>query len=294
MKIIVPRTITLSSIQSSSAVNADPDFAIGTTYANGVKVTYEGYIYLSMQAGNVGHIPGTTDAVGWWSLVTASNRWAMFDAEVATQTQATDTLTVSVTGDYIDSVACTNIIGTEATVTVTKDATTIYTKTLDLVDYSMIADWSLYYFSDLEFVSEFALTDIPPLPGVVVTVTITKPSSPVAIGNFAMGREFDVGLEDYGLQREGIDYTIATEDKFGNLTLDKQAYARKFSTLAILTNARYDFVSKKLDSIASVPVVCIGGNGLFNSLIVLGLVSYTLVIPYFDESHVNIEVKGLV
>lgn len=294
MKIIVPKPLSYATIVSSTAVNADPDYNPATPYANGDKVTHEGYIYLSLQNSNSGHTPGITDSTAWWSKITASNRNAMFDAEVATQTIATNTLTVVMNASYVDSLACTNIVGAEVHVTMTKDAVTIYDRTIDLHDTSSITDWGMYYFSEPEFKSDFAITDMPPIPGVVITFTVTKPSSQVGVGNFAIGRLFNVGLEDYGLQREGIDYTIATNDKFGNLTLDKQAYARKFSTTAKLPNARYDFVSKRLDSIASVPVVCIGGNDLFSSLIVFGLVSYTLVIPYFNESHVNIEVKGLV
>lgn len=294
MKIIVPKSFTDATITSTTAINADADYVAITTYANGDKVTHQGYIYLSLQNANTGHTPGITASAAWWSLVTASNKNAMFDAEVATQTTASNTLTVTLPASYVDSLACTNIVGAEVHVVMTKDATVVFDRTLDLSDTGMITDWSLYYFSEHEFKTDFAITDMPPLPDVVITFTITKPTSTVAVGNFAVGRVFDVGLEDYGLQREGIDYTIATNDKFGNLTLDKQAYARKFSTTARLPNSRYDFVSKRLDAIASVPVVCIGGNDLFSSLIVFGLVSYTLVIPYFDESHVNIEVKGLV
>ena len=294
MKIIIPTLVTSGMVSANTATNADADYAPATNYAAGVKVTYNNFIYLSLQAGNLGKQPDLTSSAAWWSLVGPANRWAMFDDEVQTQTTATATLTATIDASYINSISCTNIVGASVVVTVKKDAVTIYTKTIDLADYSLIGDWTDYYFSDHEFQSEFSLTDLPPIPSVQITVTITKPLSTVAIGHFVIGRLLDVGLEQYGLKRDGTDYTIATFDKFGKLTRDKQAYARKYTTQAVLDNARFDYVSKKLDSIASVPVVCIGGNGFKSSLTVYGLVSYSTSFDHLPISYVFIEVKGLI
>ncbi|MBR7747463.1 hypothetical protein [Undibacterium baiyunense] len=294
MKIIIPTGVTSSMVSASTAVNADADYAPATTYVFGAKVTFENYIYKSLQNGNLGNQPDLTTSAAWWALQGPANKWAMFDDEVQTQTTATSTLSTTIDASYVNSISCTNIAGSSVTVTVKKDAVTIYTRTLDLADYSLIGDWSDYYFSEHEFQSEFSLTDLPPVPGVQIIVTITKPSNTVAIGHLIIGRLLDVGLEQYGLNREGIDHTIATTDKFGKLTREKQAYARKYSTQAILNNERFDYVSKKLDSIASVPVVCIGGNGFKSTLTVYGLVSYSISLQHLSISYVSIKVIGLI
>lgn len=294
MKIIIPTEVTSGMVSANTATNADADYVPATTYTLGELVTFANYIYKSLQNSNLGNQPDLTSSAAWWAVQGPANKWAMFDDEVQTQTTATATLTTTIDVSYVDSISCTNIAGSSAVVTVEKDAATIYTRTIDLADYSLIGDWSDYFFSEHEFQSEFSLTDLPPLPGVQITVTITKPSNMVAIGHLVVGRLLDVGLEQYGLKRDGIDYTIATTDKFGKLSREKQAYARKYETQAILDNQRFDYVSKKLDSIASVPVVCIGGNEFKSTLTVYGLVSYSISLQHRSISYVSIQVKGLI
>jgi len=293
MIIIVPQTITNAMITANTATNADADYAPATSYAAGVKVTYNNFVYLSLQASNVGHQPDLAASITWWSLVGPSNKWAMFDDVVQTQTTATATLQTTIRADYVNALSCVNITASSVDIECKKDGAVFYAKTLDLFDYSLLTDWSAYFFSEHDFATEFSLTDIPPIPASDIKITVMKPTSTVGLGKIILGAQLDVGLEHYGLNREGIDYTQAVFDPFGDVTLSRRAYVRKYTTKATLENAKFDYVSKKLDSIASVPVLCIGGNGFKSSLTVYGLVSYSLILEHLQVSYVNIEVRGL-
>lgn len=294
MIIIIPPTITNAMITANTAVNADADYVPATTYSAGVKVTYGNFIYLSLQAGNTGHQPDLTASAAWWSLIGSSNKWAMFDDEVQTQSTASNTLSTTIRASYINSISCVNITASSVDIEVKKGATVAYTKTIDLFDYSTIVDWTTYFFSEHDFQTEFSLTDLPSLPDVDIKITVNKTTSTVGIGKIIIGAQLDVGLEEYNLKREGIDYTQVNTDPFGVTTLTKRSYARKYSTTAIMKNTKYDYVSKKLDSIASVPVLCIGGNGFKSTLTVYGLVTYSIILEHLQVSRVAIDVRGLI
>lgn len=294
MIIIIPTTITNAMITANTAVNADADYDPSETCAAGVKRTYGNFIYLSLQAGNTGNQPDLTTSAAWWSLVGSSNEWAMFDDEVQTQSTASNTLSTTIRASYINSISCVNITASSVDIEVKKGATVVYTKTIDLFDYSLIVDWATYFFSEHDFQTEFSLTDLPSLPDVDITITVNKPTSTVGIGKIIIGAQLDVGLEEYNLKREGIDYTQVNTDPFGVTTLTKRAYARKYSTIAIMYNSKFDYVSKKLDSIASVPVLCIGGNGFKSTLTVYGFVTYSIILEHLQVSRVSIDVRGLI
>lgn len=294
MIIIIPNTITNAMITANTAVNADADYDPIATYAAGAKVTYNNFIYLSLQAGNSGKQPDLTASAAWWSLVGSSNKWAMFDDEVQTQSTASNTLSTTIRASYVNAISCVNITASSVDIEVKKGATVVYTKTIDLFNYSLIVDWATYFFSEHDFQTEFSLTDLPSLPDVDIKITVNQPTSTVGIGKVIVGAQLDVGLEEYNLKRETIDYTQVNFDQFGKSTLTKRAYAKKYSTIAAMPNSKFDYVSKKLDSIASVPVLCIGGNGFKSSLTVFGFVTCSMVLEHLQMSRVSIEVRGLI
>jgi len=294
MNIIESITISSAMVLVNTAVNADADYNPGTNYPLDQKCTYNGYIYISLQNANLGHEPGITASVAWWALIGVSNKNAMFDSSVSTTTKKADSFTVTIAATHVDSLTLPYVSGSEVIVNVTKNAVSIYNKVIDLRDSSMITGWRKYWFGDRGLKHAIALTDLPPMPGVEISVTVNYPLNIAEIGMIQIGQYIDVGLESYGLKREIIDYSVPTFDKFGILTIDKQKYSKKYSTNLVIDNRTFDLITEKLDSLASKPVVCLGGNGLYQSLIVFGLISYSVDLRTFNQSYMTIEVKGLV
>lgn len=295
MKLIRPIQITPAIVTANSAVNADADYNPATSYAINVLAIHGQRIYKSLQAANVGHTPGITASTAWWSDQGPSNQWAVFDNQVNTKTTAASPWSFTLTGVSVDSASLIGMDATQARVVASKDGTAIYDKTTELMDNSLVATWTDYFFSERESRSELALTDLPKVPGMVITVTLTRDGGgPVSCGKFDCGSVLDAGLEQYGLKREGIDYTSVTFDPYSVVTIGPQRYVRKFSTQALIENARFDMIARRLDALASVPLVIVGGNGRYDSLIVYGLMSYSIDLALPTYSYASFDVKGLI
>lgn len=293
MKIIIPATITSGMVTANTAVDAHATYNAGTTYALNAMVTYNLRYYKSLQAANTGHTPGDVASVAWWSDQGPSNKWAMFDPAVNTQTTASDTLSFTVTPITASAIGLVNITAAEVVVAAVYDGDTIYTRTVSMWDTGVVGDWGDYFFAEPEYAADLSLTDLPVVPGLAITVTLNRTGGTVGVGAVVMGKPLDAGLEQYGLKREGTDYSKVVFDEYGAVSITKRAYAKKFSTQVLVPNRRLNVLTKRLDQIASTPVLVIGANCIYNSLIVYGLVSYSLDLALYQYSYISFEVKGL-
>jgi hypothetical protein len=294
MKIIIPNIITPSLVVSNSAVNAYADYSGGTTYALDVLVTYNERYYKSLQSSNTGNTPGLTSSTAWWADQGPSNKAAMFDGFVSTKTTASNSLSFTIEPINANSIGLVGIEASQAVITASLGASVIYTRTINLQNASLVTNWVEYFFNEVEYQTDIALTDLPPIPGISITVTLTKPSANVALGLIVLGKKIDGGSEQYGLKREGIDWSKAVFDEFGVLSVTKREYAKKFSSIAHIPNGLVNMLTTKLDSIASVPVLVIGSNDTYSSLIVYGLVSYSIELTFPSYSFISYDIKGLI
>ncbi|MFZ6773024.1 hypothetical protein ACO0LB_09960 [Undibacterium sp. SXout7W] len=295
MKLIRPIAITSGIVTANTATDAYAAYVAGTTYALGDFVTYSKRSYQSLQATNAGHTPGIAASATWWADVGPANSWAVFDNQVSTQTVAASPWSFTLTGVTADGLALLNINATSVNVTATKDGVTIYNNTVNLLDTSVVTNWAEYFFNAPEFKTELMLTDIPPPPGLVITATVSRTGGGnVSGGLVSCGRVLDAGSEQHGLKREGIDYTKVTFDEFQNVTIGTHRYVRKFSTQAAIDNGKFDAIANRLDSLASTPLVISGGNSLYNSLILYGLLTYSIDLKTPKYSYVTYEAKGLI
>lgn len=293
MEIVKPIPVTPAMV-TTNAVNADADYNPATNYADGAKCTHERRIWLSLQAANTGHTPGAPGSEAWWSDAGPSNKWAMFDDEVGTVTTRADSLQVTLTPIAAPTVALLNTRAKTAQCTSVHGATTVYDKTVSLWDTAIITDWAEYFFNEPEFRTEAIFDGLPAVPGQTVTITLQATGATVECGMCVPGRPFDVGNELQGLKRSGIDYSTVTFDVFGKATIKRRGYAREISTQTLLNNAAFDRLARRLDQIASVPVLVLSGRPRFNATVVYGLVSYSLDLALYSYSHASIDVKGLI
>ena len=293
MNIVMPIAVT-SGMVTTNAANAHADYAAGTTYASGAQVTYNLKTWLSLQDSNTGHTPGAAGSEAWWSDAGPSNKWAMFDGEVGTVTTRADSLAVTITPIGAPTVALLNVRAKTAQCVSTHGVTEVYNKTVSLWDTSLISDWAEYFFSEPEFRTEAIFEGLPNVPGQSVTLTLSATGATAQCGMCVPGVPFDVGSELQGIKRSGTDYSTVTFDTFGAATIKRRGYARKVSTQTVLPNTAFDRIARRLDQIASVPVLVLSGQPRFGATVVYGLVSYTLDLPLYSYSYASIEVKGLI
>lgn len=293
MEIVRPIAVTPAMV-TTNAANADADYNPATNYADGAKCTHERRIWLSLQAANTGHTPGAPGSEAWWSDAGPSNQWAMFDDEVGTVTTRADSLQVTLTPIAAPTVALLNVRAKTAQCVSTHGVTEVYNKTVSLWDTSVISDWAEYFFSEPEFRTEAVFDGLPSVPGQEVSLTLQATGATVECGMCVPGRPFDVGNELQGLKRSGIDYSAVTFDVFGKATIKRRGYAREISTQTMLLNTAFDRIARRLDQIASVPVLVLSGRPRFDATVVYGLVSYSLDLALFSYSYASIDVKGLI
>ena len=297
MKVIRPIEITPAKILSSSATETYSAWSSATTYADGNKVLYNNRIYESLIDTNLNKQPDTNPTA--WLDIAPSNKTAMFDQVVNTQTTATTSLTVTFQpGMIFDSTAFLNIQGNSINVQVKNSPTgsVVYNQTINLDD-TEIFDWYGYFFEPFDVRTEVVFQNIPPYTDGVVIVTITGATgATVAIGNSTVGGLVSIGGTQYGLNYGIRDYSVKETDIFGNIKVVQRAFSKRMSPTIFVDNMRLNYVSKVLENLRSTPTVFIAtDDSRFEGTIILGfLKDWNIEINYPTYSLISAEIEGLI
>ena len=297
MRLIRPIEITPAKILSSTATEVYSAWNSTTTYSEGNKVLYNNRIYESLIESNLNKQPDTNPTS--WLDIAPSNKTAMFDNVVNTQTTATTSLTVTFQpGVIFDSVVFLNVIGTEVNVQVKNSpaGSVVYDETVNL-DNTQIFDWYMYFFEDFDFRTEVLFQNIPPYTAGTIIVTITGASgSTVAIGNSTVGSLVNIGGTQYGLNYGIRDYSTKETDTFGNIKIVQRAFSKRMSPTIFVDNMKLNYVSKVLENLRSTPTVFIAtDDSRFEGTIILGfLKDWNIEINYPTYSLISAEIEGLI
>lgn len=298
MKVIRPIQITPDKIISSTAGESYADWNSTTSYILGMKVVFNNSIYESLIENNLNKNPQITPTV--WLYVGASNKTAMFDLEVNSQTTAGTILTVKFRpGKPFDIVSFLNIKGKSISVTV-KDGggVIVYNSSIDLVNLESIIDWYTYFFEDFDLRTEAVFQNIPPyLSDSTIEVTIqNNPGQNVAIGNCCIGTTVDLGDTQYGLNYGIRDYSVKETDEFGNTKFVQRAYSKRISSNLMVANTRLNYVSRTLESLRATPTVYIAvDDPKYGGTVIFGfLKDWNIEISYPNHSMISMEVDGLI
>ena len=196
---------------------AEPDtgetaWAAGTAYAVGQRAYRPNHrIYRRLVAGTTATVP-ESDATNW-AIAGTTNKFAMFDAEVSTQTVWPSPLTITIEPGQIDSLTLANAQGDSATITMTSvsGGGAVYGRTVDLSAVA-IYDWWTYFFAPFDTAASVTLTDLPPWTDCQLTVTIVSASGTAKCGALIAGSLYEVGGVQYGVSAGSKSYTRKTTD----------------------------------------------------------------------------------
>ena len=230
-------------LTATDAVDAAA-WAVGTTYAANAVISYGGRNYVSVQAGNIGHTPGTD--VLWWLDDGPINSLAMFDTSVQTATTAVGGLEWTLEVGRFTCIGLMGLVGQSVTITIEDGATLIYTETRTL----QTTDGTYYGFC----FEEFAQTDSAVFSGLLssatcsVTISIATGAAAVAAcGLCVIGKQFFAGNAQYGFGNpiedrgrhylDSLDNPVNVERGYskgasGALMLERTAYNRLLGFLA--------------------------------------------------------------
>ena len=261
---------------------------------------YSDKIYESLIASNLNKQPNTSP--NDWLDLGASNKTAMFDIQVNTQTTATTSLTVIFQpGSSFNAVSFLNLIG-GATISITvKDSpagSVVYTETVNLDNsVNSVVDWYTYFFEDFDIRTEVVFQNIPPYINAVIEVTISASTGDtVAIGTCLVGTTIELGDTQYGLSYGIRDYSIKETDEFGNTRFIQRAFSKRMSPNLMVPNTRLNYISKILENLRATPTVYIAvDDPKYGGTVVFGfLKDWNIEISYPNHSMLSIEVDGLI
>lgn len=294
MKVVKPTPITDAVLISSNAPEADhAPYAAATDYAVGARCIYAHKIWESVQTPNVGHVPGSNAL--FWALIGPTNRWAMFDSEISTQTALASPLVVTIKPSYANSLALFGLEGSTLEIYVRDGAggPVVYSKTLSL-DGTIIADWYQYFFEPSVQLAEVVLTNLPPYGNAHITVAISG-SGTVKCGDMTVGTMYMLGDTQFGASAGIVDYSRKDTSATGVTTLSKRGYSKRMSAQAMLSTAQINKVQRVLASLRATPCAWIGTDlAGYEPLIVFGFYrDFSIDIAYPTVSFCNLEIEGL-
>jgi hypothetical protein len=168
MKVIKSQAVTDTTLTTTDVPENDyAAWLVGTTYAatDRVIVTTPNIhnIYESVQSANVGNDPVTDDGT-WWTRVSSTNRWKMFNDVVQEQTTQADIIDVTITPAVVTTaLAAINVDCATITVTMTDPIEgVIYDQTFPMTSYSGITNWYDYFFTAINRKKELSVLGLPP------------------------------------------------------------------------------------------------------------------------------------
>lgn len=301
MKLIRPTAITDAALTSSDQAEPEsgyPTWLIGTTYAVGDHVTKGHRRYESLVSSNVGHDPTSTASgdIGKWNDLGPTNRWAMFDASVGTETTSTGSINVVLEPGTVDSLVVLDTDAEVVTVSMTVSGSPVYeSEQTTNVGGAAIIDWFLYFFEPIGTKDTLSFTDLPPYASGVITVAITgrDPMGPVHVGTLIVGRALEIGSTEVGGSVGITDYSKKVTDDFGVTTVVERAWSKRMDLTCMLDTANVDAIQRELAKVRAVPCIWIGEEG-FDSLTIYGFYKdFSLNLTYSNISYCSLTIEGL-
>ena len=223
MDVIRPVKLTDAMLISSNVPETDyPVYNSGTTYADGAIVmvtTGEHRIYESLQAANTGHTP--IDNPLWWLDLGPTNRWAMFDSVVNTQTSNPGNISFVLQPGGINSLGLMELEGSSVTVELVDVGTSqiVYSRTENL-QIQNAYNFYTHVFEPFAYKKHLIFTDIPTYATGMLQITITGINGAAAkCGVCTVGLARYLGMLQYRPTVGIIDYSTKKTDDFGRTTL---------------------------------------------------------------------------
>ena len=288
-------------LTSSTVPETDyPEYVAGTTYAAGDKVieTASGVhkIYESLVGGNVGNYPPTDvlAAVPKWLEIGATNRWAVFDSKVGSQTSKAPSMSYTLAPGMFDSIALLNMDATGVSIVMTDPVDgEVYNEAIDLLSTASVIDGYTYCFEPILRKTDLVLLDLPPYSTATVVITVTNTGGTAKCGAIILGMKATIGTTLRSGSVGITDYSVKTVDAFGNYTIVKRANAKRGSYDVQILNTLVDEVFRMLTEQCSIAVVWIGIDGYTSTYSYGFYKDFSIVIAGVLRSDCSIEIEGL-
>lgn len=310
MKILLPTTITQSSILTGTSIPAvdtsvgEVAWVAGHSYMVGDRIVYEGVVYACIQAhtSQVGATPDTS--VTNWRVAGPSNRMAPFDPWMFTKARAKGSMTYVLSGSFVDGVAVYGLSNEDQVSISVKDSTT----GLYLVPPETLVLWDQafgefeYLFGNLGKATYFTRSDFPIRPSVEISITVSNydPNVTVEVSHISIGnwKHFFTPLTNvtgaqYGVQSKTKDYSFVEDNKDGTYTEIPGRKARDFSVTCVIAADNAPEADRILEAISGKAVaVEVSNLPKYRHLSTVARISGSVTTDNWSEATVELEMKG--
>jgi hypothetical protein len=273
MKVIKSQTVTDTTLTTTDVPENDyAAWLVGTTYAaaDRVIVTTPNIhnIYESVQSANIGNDPVTDDGT-WWTRVSSTNRWKMFNDVVQEQTTQADIIDVSITPAVVTTaIAAINVDCATITVTMTDPLEgVVYDQTFSMTSFSGITNWYDYFFTAINRKKELSVLGLPPYASAVIDVTFNDTGETAKVGALVLGTSANIGDSQYGASFGIIDYSTKEIDAQGRTTITAGTYSDEADIDVVIETGRFAEVKKILTDLRTTPSVWIAEDNTEGTII---------------------------
>jgi hypothetical protein len=226
----------------------------------------------------------------------ATNRWRMFDASNASQTENANSIVVTfnavdiATGFYLGGLDADSV-----TLTVT-DAIEglVYTETQSLVLSTSGSSFFGWFFGKIAKKTAIASKSLPPYANATIVITITRTGDIARCGMCVIGRVVDGGSSLVGLGTDIKDYSTVIFNADGSSGGTPRGYSKRMTVDVLLSNDVIDTLQNLLSTYRQKNVVWIGNINYESTMLFGKFSSFKNVIGGITDSKMSLQIEGVV
>jgi hypothetical protein len=240
--------------------------------------------------------PGPTSP--HWFEVGSTNKFAMFDKSIESQTAAFDHICAGIRtphNTFADTVVIKNISNaTKVRVAlVTLSEGIVYDKTVDLISTEGITDPYLYSFEPIVRDTDAVFYGLPPYADAYVSVTMVGKGELVGCGLCVIGQSRDFGPTQAGMSLGMQDYSIKEKNEYGNTKIQERPYADTMTLTCFVDRVKMNSLLNFLKANRATPTVYVGDETLTSSVQYGFFRDFSMGADYPAHSVLHIEIESL-
>lgn len=299
--------VSITAGGTALAEDTNPAWASGTTYTAGQRVyllsTHRVYESTGA-AGNAGKDPSLAvnqyNASGiatFWIDIGPTNRTAMFDGLVTSQTLAASPLVITLAPGAFNGFALFGIDADSFSVEVLEGpgGAVIYSEPTTPLEGSMPGDYYEYFFDRFKPLRQLSRFGIDPYGSAQIKLTLNRATGNVGLGMFAIGDLRPVGVPLKGVSVEPMDFSSIVQDKFGNASVRRRANSTGMSISTVMDEEDANVVLQTVKDTLGVPCVVVGSNAmLYEWMTVFGTISGSMSDQSYPYVTLKLTVRGFI
>lgn len=244
----------------------------------------------------------TTGVTPKWLELSPTNRWGMFDRKVGTETTQATSMTYLLKPGRANSLGLLGVDADSVEVSLVANDEIVYAASIDLNSGNSVGDWYQYFYEPIYQVDAVAITnlldaalmDLPAYGDGVLCVRFLAATGNATCGVLAVGLYAELGTTQYDPTIGIIDYSRKSVDAFGNYDITERTYSKRMSAELMVESTAVDNTARLLTQYRATPVVWVGADNLYSSLIIYGFCKdWQETIKGPSHSICSIQVEGL-